>query len=71
MLSDLEEETCLQTLENRMDQGIGMITLECGELEERTVGQLICFLELSCAVSAYTLGVCPREKTEEAREEEA
>ena len=70
MLSDLEEETCLQTLENRMDQGIGMITLECGDLEERTVGQLICFLELSCAVSAYTLGVCPWEKTEEPQEEE-
>lgn len=71
MLSDLEEETCLQTLDHRVDQGIGMIALECGALEERTLGQLICFLELSCVVSAYTLGVCPREKTEEAREEEA
>ena len=70
MLSDLEEETCLQTLDHRVDQGIGMIALECGALEERTVGQLICFLELSCAVSAYTLGVCPWEKTEEAQEEE-
>ena len=70
MLSDLEQEAYLQTLDDRVDRGIGMITMECGPLEERTVGQLICFLELSCAVSSYTMGVCHFEKQEETRDEE-
>ena len=33
--------------------------MECGPLNERTVGELFYFMELCCAVSAYVLGVNP------------
>ena len=36
-----------------------VITMDCGELSARTVGELFYFLELCCGVSAYVLGVNP------------
>ena len=33
--------------------------MDCGPLEERTVGELFYFLELACGISAYILGVNP------------
>ena len=41
------------------DGGVPVITVECGELTPRTAGELIYFLQMSCAVSAYILGVNP------------
>ena len=35
------------------------ITMDCGKLNERTVGELFFFLQLACGISAYTLGVNP------------
>ena len=39
--------------------GVPVLTMDCGELNERTAGELIFFLQLACGVSAYILGVNP------------
>lgn len=39
--------------------GVPVITVDCGELTDRKVGELFFFLQLSCGISAYTLGVNP------------
>lgn len=46
-------------VEAHADGGVPVITMECGKLTSRTVGELIYFLQLSCAISAYILGVNP------------
>ena len=33
--------------------------MECGQINEETVGELFWFLELCCGISAYILGVNP------------
>ena len=42
-----------------MDVGVSVITMDCGELNARKVGELFYFMELSCAISGYILGVNP------------
>ena len=44
------------------DGGVPVIVMDCGELNEGKVGELFYFLELSCGVSAYLLGVDPFEQ---------
>lgn len=39
--------------------GVPVLTVECGELNDRKVGELIFFLQMACGISAYTLGVTP------------
>ena len=39
--------------------GVPVITMDCGELNDRKVGELFYFLELCCGVSAYILDVNP------------
>ena len=39
--------------------GVPVITMDCGELNARKVGEMFYFLELCCGVSAYILGVNP------------
>ena len=58
-LDYVEEQAFFGTVDAHVDGGAPVITMECGELKERTVGELFYFLELCCAVSAYTLGVNP------------
>lgn len=58
-LSEVEESACLAAITAHTDAGISVLTLDCGELSSRSIGQLIYFMELSCAVSAYTMGVNP------------
>ncbi len=41
------------------DGDVPVICIDCGKLNARTVGELFYFFELSCAVSAYMLGVNP------------
>ena len=41
------------------DGGVPVMLLECGDLNEHNVGELLYFFELSCGVSAYMLGVNP------------
>ena len=42
-----------------VDGGVPVITMDCGELNDRKVGELFFFLELCCGVSAYVLDVNP------------
>ena len=58
-LDYVEENAFLGTVAAHTDGGTGVITMDCGPLNEGTVGHLFYFLELCCAVSAYTLGVNP------------
>ena len=58
-LDQVEESARLGTLEAHVDGGVPVITVDCGKLDERTVGELFYFLELACGISAYTLGVNP------------
>ena len=58
-LSFVEEQAGLGTLNAHVDGGVPVITMDCGTLDDRTVGELFYFLELSCGISAYVLGVNP------------
>ncbi len=58
-LDFVEEQACLGTITAHCDGGVPILTMDCGGLTEATVGELFYFLELSCAVSAYLLGVNP------------
>ena len=58
-LDVVDEKAYLGTVAAHVDGGVPVITMECGELNERKVGELLYFLELSCGVSAYILGVNP------------
>jgi glucose-6-phosphate isomerase len=42
-----------------VDGGVPVITMDVGELNDKKLGELFYFLELSCGVSAYLLGVNP------------
>jgi glucose-6-phosphate isomerase len=46
-------------VEAHVDGGVPVVCVECGALSQRSVGELIFFLELSCGISAYILGVNP------------
>ena len=58
-LDFVDEKAFLGTLAAHVDGGVPVITMDCGELNDRKVGELFYFLELSCGVSAYILGVNP------------
>lgn len=55
----VEEQAYLGAVAAHTDGGVPVITVDCGPLNDRTVGELFYFLELSCGVSAYILGVNP------------
>lgn len=58
-LSFVEENAFLGTVAAHADGGVPVITVECGELNEAVLGELFYFLEISCSISAYILGVHP------------
>ena len=58
-LSFVDEQAYLGTLAAHVDGGVPVITMDMGELNDQKVGEMFYFLELSCAVSAYMLGVNP------------
>ena len=58
-LDFVDEKAFLGTLAAHVDGGVPVITMECGELNDRKVGEMFFFLELCCGVSAYILGVNP------------
>ena len=58
-LDFVDESAYLGTISAHVDGGVPVITMDCGQPDEATVGELIYFLELSCAISAYILGVNP------------
>ena len=58
-LDFVDEKAYLGTVAAHVDGGVPVITMDCGELNERKVGELFYFLELCCGVSAYILDVNP------------
>ncbi len=57
---DFVDEMAFQgTVEAHVDGGVSVICMDCGELNDRKVGELFYFFQLSCALSAYMLGVNP------------
>lgn len=58
-LDQVEEQACQGTISAHVDGGVPVITVDCGELCEASLGALFYFFELSCALSARTLGVDP------------
>ena len=58
-LDFVDEQAFQGTVTAHVDGGVPVITMDCGELDEKKVGELFYFLELSCALSAYVLGVNP------------
>ena len=58
-LDYVDENAYLGTVQAHADGGVPIITMEMGELNERKMGELFYFFELSCGVSAYLLDVNP------------
>ena len=58
-LDFVEESACQGTVAAHVDGGVPVITMDCGELNARKVGELFFFMQLCCGVSAYLLGVNP------------
>ena len=58
-LDFVDEKAYLGTLAAHVDGGVPVITMDCGELNDKKVGELFYFLELCCGVSAYILDVNP------------
>ena len=58
-LDYVDENAYLGTIAAHVDGGVPVITVDCGELTERKIGELFYFFQLSCGVSAYVLGVNP------------
>ncbi len=58
-LDYVDEQAFQGTLAAHVDGGVPVITMDAGELDEGKLGELFYFLELSCGISAYLLGVNP------------
>jgi glucose-6-phosphate isomerase len=58
-LDFVEEQAFQGTVEAHVDGGVPVVIIECGEVCERTVGELLYFMELACNISAGILGVNP------------
>ena len=58
-LDFVDEQAYLGTVAAHADGGVSVITMDCGALDDRKVGELFYFLQLACGVSAYVLGVNP------------
>ena len=58
-LDFVDEQAYQGVLEAHVDGGVPVVTVDCGELNAEKLGELFYFFQLSCAISAYTLGVNP------------
>ncbi len=58
-LDFVDEKAFLGTLAAHVDGGVPVVTVDAGELNDAKVGELFYFLELSCGISAYILGINP------------
>ena len=46
-----------------VDGGVPVVCVDCAELNERKLGELFWFFQLSCAISAYMQGVDPFDRS--------
>ena len=61
-LDFVDEQAYQSVVTAHVDDGISVITMDCGEPDEAKVGELFYFMELSCGISAYVLGVNPFDR---------
>lgn len=62
-LDFVQEQASLAAVEAHAEAGTPVITMDFGTLDEQKVGELLYFLELSCALSAYIMGVDPFDQS--------
>ena len=58
-LDFVDEQAFQGTLAAHVDGNVPVITMDMGELNAKTMGEMFYFFELACGVSAYMLGVNP------------
>ena len=58
-LDFVDEQAYRGTLAAHVDGGVPVITMEAGQVNAKTLGELFYFFELACGISAYMLGVNP------------
>ena len=58
-LDEVDEKACLGALNAHVDGGVPVITMDLDELCDEVLGEMFYFFQLSCALSAYMLGVNP------------
>ncbi|MBR2890137.1 MAG: glucose-6-phosphate isomerase [Oscillospiraceae bacterium] len=58
-LDFVDEKAYLGTVAAHVDGGVPVISIDCGELNDKKMGEMFYFFELSCGISAYVLGVNP------------
>lgn len=58
-LSFVQSHASAAVTDAHRDGGVPVLTLDCGPLNEHSVGALLYFFELACGISAYVLGVNP------------
>ena len=58
-LDAVDESAYLGMVLAHSDGGVPVMTVDCGALDEAKLGELFYFMELSCVLSAYILGVNP------------
>ncbi len=58
-LDFVDEKAYLGTMAAHVDGGVPVISIDCGELDDKKMGEMFYFFELSCGISAYMLGVNP------------
>ena len=58
-LDFVDEQAYLGTVDAHWDGGVPVISIDCGPLNARTLGELFYYFQLCCGVSAYILGVNP------------
>ena len=58
-LDFVERQACAGVIGAHVDGGVPIITIDAGPLDAHKLGELFYFFELSCALSAYMLGVNP------------
>ena len=58
-LDFVDEKAYLGTVAAHVDGGVPVISIDCGDLDAKKLGEMFYFFELSCGVSAYILGVNP------------
>ena len=58
-------QSFLAALDAHTDSGISAVTVECGRPDEKTVGELLHFFELSHALSSITMGINPLNPADE------
>ena len=58
-LDFVDEQAYFGTVEAHVDGKVSVVCIDAGRLDEKKLGELFYFFQLSCGISAYTLGVNP------------